>query len=103
VRLASSSAKLSIMVVIASLCDDARIELLKRACESVRAAAGDYDYSIFVVANGTRVSSSVLDWLATKPDTRVIRMRSGSHPWPGASVRKWPTASFSRSLMTTMN
>jgi hypothetical protein len=42
--------------------------------------AGDYDYSIVVVANGARVSSSVLNWLATRADTRVIRLRSGSHP-----------------------
>jgi glycosyltransferase involved in cell wall biosynthesis len=67
-------------VVIASLCDDARSELLKRACESVRTMAGGCDYSIVVVANGPRVSSSVLEWLATRPDTRVIRLRSGSHP-----------------------
>ena len=76
----SSSARRLFTVVIASLCDDARSELLKRACESVRAMAGDYDYSIIVVANGPRVSSSVLDWLATRPDVRVIRLRSGSHP-----------------------
>ncbi len=67
-------------VIIASLCDDARGELLKRACESVRAMAGDLDYSIIVVANGPRVSSSVLDWLATRSDIRVLRLRSGSHP-----------------------
>jgi glycosyltransferase involved in cell wall biosynthesis len=67
-------------VVIASLCDDARAARLKRACESVRAAAGDIDYSILIVANGPRVSSSVLDWLATRSDVRVIRLRSGSHP-----------------------
>jgi len=67
-------------VVIASLCDDARGELLKRACESVRAMAGGNDYSIIVVANGNRVSSSVLSWLATRSDVRVIRLRSGSHP-----------------------
>ena len=42
--------------------------------------AGDYDYSIIVVANGARVSSSVLAWLATRSDIRVIRLRSGSHP-----------------------
>ena len=42
--------------------------------------AGDCDYSIIVVANGARVSSSVLEWLATRTDTRVIRLRSGSHP-----------------------
>jgi len=67
-------------VVIASLCDDARGELLKRACESVRTMAGGYDYSIIVVANGPRVSPSVLEWLATRSDVRVIRLRSGSHP-----------------------
>ena len=67
-------------IVIASLCDDARSELLKRACDSIRAMAGDYDYSIVVVANGPQVSASVLDWLAERPDTRVIQLRTGSHP-----------------------
>ena len=67
-------------VVIASRCDDARSKLLMRACESVRAMAAEYDYSIIVVANGPHVSSSVLDWLATKADIRVIRLRSGSYP-----------------------
>jgi glycosyltransferase involved in cell wall biosynthesis len=67
-------------VVIASVCDDARSELLKRACASVRAMAADHDYAIVVVANGPRVSASVLAWLATQPDIRVIRLRSGSHP-----------------------
>lgn len=42
--------------------------------------AGNYDYSIFVVANGPRVNSTVLDWLAIQPDVCVIRLRSGSHP-----------------------
>lgn len=76
----SSSFSRLFTVVIASRCDDARSELLKRACESVRAMAGEYDYSIIVVANGPHVSSSVLDWLATKADVRVIRLRSGSYP-----------------------
>jgi glycosyltransferase involved in cell wall biosynthesis len=67
-------------VVIASRCDDARSELLKRACDSVRAMAGNLDYSIIVVANGARVSSSVLDWLAKRSDVHVIRLRSGSYP-----------------------
>jgi glycosyltransferase involved in cell wall biosynthesis len=67
-------------VVIASLCDDARETLLKRACDSVRVAAGDHDYSIIVVANGARVKPSVLDWLASRSDVRVIRLRSSSHP-----------------------
>lgn len=53
---------------------------MKRACDSVRAMAGAYDYSIIIVANGARVSSSVLDWIATRPDIRLIRLRSGSHP-----------------------
>ena len=75
-----NSARCLFTVVIASLCNDARGELLKRACGSVRAMAGDYEYSIIVVANGPRVSSSVLDWLATRSDIRVIRLRSGSHP-----------------------
>ena len=77
---AMSDARRLFTVVIASRCDDARRESLKRACESVRAMAGDSDYSIIVVANGTGVSSSVLDWLATRPDIRVIRLRSGSYP-----------------------
>ncbi len=67
-------------VVIASLCDDARSDLLKRACESVRAMAGGFDYSIIVVANGSRVSASVLEWLAARPDVQVIRLQSGSYP-----------------------
>ncbi len=67
-------------VVIASRCDDARAAQLQRACESVRAMAGDSDYSIIIVANGPRVSDSVLAWLATRSDTRVIRLRSGSYP-----------------------
>lgn len=67
-------------VVIASRCDDARSELLNRACDSVRAMAGGLDYSIVVVANGTRVSSQVLESLATRQDVRLIRLRSGSHP-----------------------
>jgi glycosyltransferase involved in cell wall biosynthesis len=75
-----SSARRLFTVVIASLCDDARGKLLKRAFESVRAMAGEHDYSIIVVANGARVSSSVLDWLAAEPDVRVIRLRSGSYP-----------------------
>lgn len=53
---------------------------MKRACESVRAMAGSYDYSILVVANGPRVSSTLLDGLARQPDTCVIRLRSGSYP-----------------------
>lgn len=77
---ALSSARRLFTVVIASLCDEARSELLKRACESVRAMAGDCEYSIIVVPNGARVSSRVLDWLATKPDIRVIRLQSASHP-----------------------
>jgi hypothetical protein len=80
VSYALNSARRLLTVVIASVCDDARGELLKRACESVRAMAGNHDYSIIVVANGPRVSLSVLDWLATKPDIDVIRLRSGSHP-----------------------
>jgi len=67
-------------VVIASLCDDVRAGLLKRACDSVRAMAADHDYSIVVVANGPRVSPRVLAWLATRPDVRIIQLRSGSHP-----------------------
>ncbi len=75
-----SEAPCHISIVIASLCDDRRAELLKRACESVRAAAGDHAYSILVVANGPRVSPAVRDWLVMRADTRVIRLRSGSHP-----------------------
>ena len=58
-------------VVIASRCNDARSDLLKRACQSVRAMAGDLDYSILIVANGTSVSSYVLDWLATQSKIRM--------------------------------
>jgi hypothetical protein len=42
--------------------------------------ADGLDYSILVVANGPRVSPGVLDWLATRSDVRVIRLRTGSHP-----------------------
>ena len=75
-----SSSRRLFTVVIASLCEGARSELLKRACESVRAMAGDLDYSILVVANGSRVNSGVLEWLATQRDIRVVRLRTGSHP-----------------------
>jgi glycosyltransferase involved in cell wall biosynthesis len=77
---AVSDAKNIFTTVIASLCDDARSELLMRACNSVRAMAGDLDYSIIVVANGPKVSPSVLDWLNARPDIHVVRLRSGSHP-----------------------
>jgi hypothetical protein len=66
--------------VIASLCDEARNSLLRRACDSVSAMAKGYDYSIVVVANGPRVSPNVIDWLGKRPDVRLIRLRSGSHP-----------------------
>lgn len=68
-------------VIIASICSDARGELLERACNSVRrmAAHGD-DYSIIVVANGPKVSPRILSWLDAQPDVRVIQLRSGSHP-----------------------
>lgn len=77
---AASHARRLFTVVIASVCDEARSESLRRACESVRAMAGGGDYSIIVVANGARVSASVLGWLAQQPDVRVIRLRSGSAP-----------------------
>jgi glycosyltransferase involved in cell wall biosynthesis len=77
---AASSARRLFTVVIASRCDDARAELLNRACESVRAMAAGLDYSIIVVANGARISSSVLESLATHANIRVIRLRSGSYP-----------------------
>jgi glycosyltransferase involved in cell wall biosynthesis len=67
-------------VVIASACDDARDRLLKRACDSARAMAGNHDYSIIVVANGPKVSAKVLEWLLSRSDTRVVRLRSGSYP-----------------------
>ena len=54
--------------------------MLKRACDSVRAMAASNDYSIIVVANGSKVSSNVLDWLATRPEVQLIRLRSGSYP-----------------------
>lgn len=69
-----------ITIVIASLCDDKRAEKLKRACESVRAMADDLDYAIIVVANGNRVSMDLMRWLEARTDTRVFRLRSGSHP-----------------------
>ncbi len=69
-----------ITVVIASVCSDARSELLRRACESVRRMAGDLAYVIVVVANGPRVSPDVLEWLAARPDVRLIRLHSASHP-----------------------
>ena len=75
-----SSTSPLITIVIASRCDEARAELLKRACDSVRAMAGNLGYSILVVANGDRVSPVVLDWLAARHDTRVVRLRTGSHP-----------------------
>ncbi len=77
---ASTIAKHLFTIVIASVCDDARAAQLKRACDSVRAMAGEYDYSIVVVANGARVSSNVLDWLVREPAVRVVRLRSGSYP-----------------------
>lgn len=42
--------------------------------------AGGHDYSIIVVANGDQVSPAVLEWLGARSDTRVVRLRSGSHP-----------------------
>lgn len=75
-----SSAGYVITTVIASLCDDSRGELLKRACDSVRAMAGSHAYSITVVVNGDRASPAVLAWLAARPDTRLVRVRSGSYP-----------------------
>jgi glycosyltransferase involved in cell wall biosynthesis len=42
--------------------------------------AGQFPYSIMVVANGASVSSQVLDWLEARSDVRVVRLRSGSHP-----------------------
>ena len=75
-----SSAKRLLTVVIASMCDDARAAQLHRACDSVRAMAGDLDYSIIVVANGARVSPRVLEWLAARTDVRVVQLRSGSYP-----------------------
>lgn len=67
-------------VVIASLCDDARGDGLKRACDSVRSMAAGHDYGIIVVANGPGVSPGVLEWLAAQADVHTIRLRSGSHP-----------------------
>jgi len=67
-------------VVIASLCEEARAELLKRAIASIRDMAAGADYSIIVVANGPRVSEGVLQWLSSVESVRVIRLRTGSHP-----------------------
>jgi hypothetical protein len=77
---ASTIAKHLFTIVIASVCDDVRADQLKRACDSVRAMAGAHDYSILVVANGARVSSKVLGWLAAEPAVRVVRLQSGSYP-----------------------
>jgi hypothetical protein len=77
---ASTIAKHLFTIVIASVCDDVRAAQLKRACDSVRAAAGEHDYSILVVANGARVSSNVLGWLGNEPRVRVVRLQSGSYP-----------------------
>ena len=67
-------------VVIGSTCDDTRRDLLRRACNSIRAMAGEHDYSIVVVANGPRVSSEVIEWLEARSDTYVARLKSGSYP-----------------------
>lgn len=67
-------------VVIASVCDEARSELLQRACDSVRAMARGHTHSILVVANGKRVSPKVLTWLQSQPDVQVVRTRTGSYP-----------------------
>jgi hypothetical protein len=80
VTIATSSQRHLFTVVIASLCDEARSELLRRACESVRTMADGLDYSILVVANGQRTSPSVLDWLQARPDVRLVRLRTGSYP-----------------------
>jgi hypothetical protein len=42
--------------------------------------AGSLPYSIMVVANGSSVSPRVLEWLVERPDVRLIRLHSGSHP-----------------------
>ena len=42
--------------------------------------AGDLDYSIVVVANGTGVSANVLERLTARSDVRVVRLRTGSYP-----------------------
>lgn len=75
-----SRANRLLTVVIASVCDEARGELLKRACESVRTMAGVHAYSILVVANGPNVSAGVLAWLRTRSDVRLVQLRTGSHP-----------------------
>jgi glycosyltransferase involved in cell wall biosynthesis len=42
--------------------------------------AGGLPYSILIVANGPNVSSRVMEWLGTRSDARVVRLRSGSYP-----------------------
>jgi glycosyltransferase involved in cell wall biosynthesis len=77
---AASNANPRITIVIASLCNDARSGLLRRACDSIQAMAGGLDYSIMIVANGSSVSPRVLEWLRERPDVRLIQLHSGSHP-----------------------
>lgn len=42
--------------------------------------ADGLDYSILIVANGPGVSDGVLQWLTTRPDVRIVRLKTGSHP-----------------------
>lgn len=67
-------------IVIASVCDESRADRLQRACNSVRAMAGDHSYAIIVVANGNRVSPTVLTWLRARSDIRLVQVRTGSYP-----------------------
>jgi len=76
----TGGAKRLLTVVIASRCDDARAELLRRACDSVRSMANGLSYSIVVVANGAGVSTRVVEMLNGRSDTHVVRLRSGSYP-----------------------
>ena len=73
-------------VVIASLCDDARGDLLKRACDSVRSSAAGHDYAIIVVPNGPRVSPGVLGWLAAQADWRVLGICESPITGPAGNV-----------------
>jgi len=77
---AAGNAKPLITIVIASLCNEARSDLLRRACDSIRAMAGDLPYSIMVVANGRNVDTRVLEWLGERADVQLVRLQSGSHP-----------------------
>ncbi len=79
-EIASRGGRPVLTVVIASMCNEARFEQLKRACDSVRDMARGHAYRIIVVANGARVSDDVMEWLGSRADVRSVRLTSGSYP-----------------------